>query len=296
MKSLKKLIALCASTVLFASYGTSAFAIGDVGNDDERWLIYHVYDGDSDTQYTERTYTLAASTSAFVSERLIIGGTDDREVDFSKSGIVKLVYSNSSGISVGTGFVVDSHVIATAGHCAMNAMDSILLFNSDGTIALSATPVERHVPYELDLSSNTNRKYYNDYGLITVEEDLTDYIQFNLGIALDQAIMNNQAVSVTGFPAEIQNETVNSATEHEMYTGSGTLVNSNSPVHCSIYRLKYNADTSGGNSGGPVYVTTTYGGKTYYTAIAIHTLSGNSGVRMDRDVICFYLNNPNIQY
>ncbi|MDD5947713.1 MAG: serine protease [Oscillospiraceae bacterium] len=291
MKSLQKLIALCASTVLFASYGTSAFAIGDVGNDDERWLIYHVYDADSNTQYTDRTYTLSATTSTSVSSRIVIGNTDSREVDFSKSGVVKLIY----GDSFGTGFVVDSHVIATAGHCAMHAIDSILLFNSDGTVALSATPIERHVPYEYEISAD-DHEYYNDYGLITVEEDLTDYIQFNLGIALDQAIMNNQAVSVTGFPGMVQNATVNTPTVHGMYTGSGTLVNSNSSTDCSIYRLKYDADTSGGNSGGPVYVTTTYGGNTYYTAIAIHTTSGNSGVRMNRDVICFYLNNPNIEY
>lgn len=290
MRSLKKLIALCASTVLFASYGTSAFAIGDItGDGAERSLTYYVYDGDSDTQYTDRTYTLAAATSTSVQGRIVIGDTDSREVDFSKSGVVKLIY----GSSFGTGFVVDSHVIATAGHCADNAIDSILLFDSDGNIALSATPVERHVPYDY---KNTGYKY-SDYGLITVEEDLTDYIQFNLGIALDQAVMNHQAVSVTGFPGKVQNITVNdSASKHKMYTGSGTLIDSDFPEDCSKFRLKYDADTTGGNSGGPVYVTTAYGGKTYYTAIAIHTTSGNSGVRLNRDVICFYLNNPNIQY
>ncbi len=291
MNSLKKLIALCVSTVFLASYSSNVCAIGEVEDDADRWLIYHVYDADSTTQYTDRTYTLSATTSTSVSARSVIGNTDSRQVDFSKSGVVKLIY----GDAVATGFVVDSHVIATAGHCARNVIDSVLLFNSDGTVALSATPVERHIPYEY-LNSGPNYEYYNDYGLITVEEDLTDYIQFNLGIALDQAITNSQAISVTGFPGTVQNQTVNTPSLHNMYTGSGVLVDSDSPGDCSIYRLKYNADTSGGNSGGPVYVTTTYGGNTYYTAIAIHTLAGNSGVRMDRDVICFYLNNPNIRY
>lgn len=291
MRTLKKLVALCLSTAILTSYSSSVSAIGTIEEDAERWLIYHVYDADSDTQYTDRTYTLSAATSTSASSRSIIGGTDSRQVDFSKSGVVKLIY----GDTVASGFVVDSHVIATAGHCASNKIDSILLFNSDGTIALSATPVERHVPYEYLVSGN-NCSFYNDYGLITVEEDLTDYIQFNLGIALDQAITNSQAVSVTGFPGTVQNQSVNTSTVHTMYTGTGVLVDSNSPGYCSIYRLKYNADTSGGNSGGPVYVTTTYGGNTYYTAIAIHTHAGNSGVRIDRDIICFYLNNPNIQY
>lgn len=295
MRTLKKLVALCLSTAILTSYSSSVSAIGTIEEDAERWLIYHVYDADSDTQYTDRTYTLSAATSTSASSRSIIGGTDSRQVDFSKSGVVKLVYTGTNGVSIGTGFVVDSHVIATAGHCAKNVINHVYLFNSDGTIALSATPVERHVPYEHECTRD-NRLDYNDYGLITVEEDLTDYIQFNLGIALDQAVINNQAVSLTGFPEAIQGEIVNNVRKHTIYTGSGVLLDSDFPESCSMYRLKYDVDTSGGNSGGPVYVTTTYGGNTYYTAIAIHTLTGNSGVRIDRDIICFYLNNPNIQY
>lgn len=73
-----------------------------------------------------------------------------------------------------------------------------------------------------------------------------------------------------------------------MYTGVGSILN------CDDQRLQYNTDTSGGQSGAPVYIVTTFQNKVYYTVIAIHTHGGNYGVRMTTDVLHFYYNNPNI--
>ena len=80
----------------------------------------------------------------------------------------------------------------------------INFFNSDGTPGLSITDaVEVHVP---TLYVNGSYSDYNpyDYALIKVNEDLSDYAIFNLGIMNDNFINKQTAVSVTGFPKKSQ--------------------------------------------------------------------------------------------
>ena len=64
-------------------------------------------------------------------------------------------------------------------------------------------------------------------------------------------------------------------------------------------RLIYNADTAGGDSGGPVYVNESFVGTIsgvkvsydYNTVIAIHTRGDNSGVRINFDIMYFCYQN-----
>lgn len=228
--------------------------------------------------------------------------TDERVVDFTKSGVVKLILNGPRGTAIASGFVVDSHTIATAGHCIwepeigrITKISEIRLFDANGNILKTVIPVESHVPQEFV----NNEDQACDYGLITVNEDLSDYAIFDLGVALDSAINAHCTVSVTGFPVNINGTTVNSYTNNVMYTGNGTLT---IPSLSDNNRLYYTTDTSGGNSGGPIYVTSSYYGTVYYTVIGIHTRGFNSddvdqlnsGVRMTTDLLHFYKFNPNI--
>lgn len=300
MKLLKRFAAVMLSLVTCAQIGTwsqpmATEAIGTIPEDGTRILEYSVYDAQTGLQLENRTYNLIPPTSQNLTRSVI--GNDTRSVDFTKTGVVKLIYPNDEGDQVnGTGFIVDDHTIATAAHCIhARPITQVLLFNSDGTVALSATPVESHIPSEF-FESGRPYSDYNDYALLTVEEDLSSFPKFDLGVTLDTAITNQVSVSITGFPNIVLGNEANTPTDHIMYTGTGVLQDSNDSSACSVYRLKYSADTTDGNSGSPVYITSTYNGTTYYTALAIHTMPGNSGVRINRDLLYFYLNNPNIQY
>ncbi|MGN0622263.1 MAG: trypsin-like serine peptidase [Porcipelethomonas sp.] len=199
---------------------------------------------------------------------------DDRVIDWTKSGVVKLM---TSDFYVGTGFVVGEHVVATAGHCvADKKLSEILLFNSNGTIAKHATPVESHFLKAYDDAHSTS----NDYALITVKEDLSDFMCFKLASPIVNLESRNCVVSVTGFPGEYNNHS-----NHQMYTGNGVVTSTTDKL------LTYNADTTGGNSGGPVYITESYNGQVYYSVVAVHTASGNTGTRMTFDLLHFYMNN-----
>ncbi|MDE5569076.1 MAG: trypsin-like peptidase domain-containing protein [Ruminococcus sp.] len=213
-------------------------------------------------------------------------------LDWTKSGVVEIA-------SIGTGFVVDEHTIATAAHCVYNKkINKIYLFDNNSKLTLTlegSSIVEYHVPSVYVSSESADY----DYALITVKEDLSDYMCFNLGTVTDIKNLKS-AVSITGFPGEIVTgdgtKPVNySVSEHNMYTGNGHIYNS------SDKRLYYDVDTTSGNSGSPVYITEAYGNKVYYTVIAIHAYGQgsnpyNSGTRITADLLKFFNGNTNLKY
>lgn len=261
-------------------------------------------------------YIYTSSTSN--NSRTVIG-FDSREIDNSKSGVVKLIGS-SSGTYLGTGFVVNDHVIATAAHCVISnpntieTINGVFLFNEYGGLLESVTPVEVHVPTEYINCINTPNVPYEkyhwafDYALITVEEDLSEYANFNLAVSLDSFYpstnVNGPELKITGFPQYISGSEDNTNSCHNKYTGSGfakyyTNLSSYNEFKTLVY---YDVDASSGNSGSPVYYDEIFKGNTYHSVIAIHTAgeywaSGtNSGVRITEDLISFYLDNSNINY
>ena len=259
----------------------------------------------------------------------IVIGSDSRVPNWDKSGVVKIISNNDpNGV---TGFVVAPHIIATAAHCVYDSdntsdevgyiITDILLFDNDGDISLSATPVECHVPMSyIDFTQNYPRLYSDkyDYALITVEEDLSDYMCFNLGVALNSAVIDYVPIYNAGFPHYYNGYAVNTGLLHQMYIGTGTLIEWNEYLNYNQYesyysyynldpdrQLYYNADTSEGNSGGPVYVKKDVYDKNgnnhreYYDVIAIHvshTNNYNIGTRINGELIRFYLENDNVRF
>ncbi len=245
-------------------------------------------------------------------------GNDERVPNWDRSGVVKIMSDN---YYLGTGFVVGPHIIATAAHCvynysnanieSCNAISKIKLFDSNGTCQLNATPVECHVPYSYIYSVQNNIGQATnefDYALISVSQNLSEYLCFDLGVALNAASVNQFPVTVTGFPEKVYEgtqleQTVNTGTEHNMYHDTGNLTYSTS--FCPNRQLFYTADMSSGNSGGPVYVTEhtydIYGNnhRVNYSVVAIN-VSGcddfNIGTRINGELIRFYKGNQNISW
>ena len=164
---------------------------------------YLVYDAQNATYL--RSYSLNVNDSNNTGgTRGIVGTTDDRITDWSNEGVAKIM---TPSWYRGTGFVVDEHTIATAAHVVFNTttdtpyeINNIYLFDSDST-AHSFTPVEYHIPltYKNHNSYNTGK----DYALITVEEDLSDYMTFKLGAITNSASTNNLSITSVGFPSEM---------------------------------------------------------------------------------------------
>ena len=246
-------------------------------------------------------------------DRGIVGPTDDRIQDWSNRGAAKIMCSTSEwGAGYrGSGFVVGPHIIATAAHVVFDTTDDyafklseILLFDANQT-SHSFTPVEYHVP-----SSFINSSEYtstNDYALITVEEDLTNYNSFILGSITDTAASNQLEVKTVGFPqclySNIQSNSVydttliNDGTNHDERLSTGNVTYTYSNI------IRFNADTSPGNSGGPIYVDETLNGIDYQTVVGINVSQPyalyapyNTGVRFNALILKFYKGNDNNIY
>ena len=268
---------------------------------------YYVVDAKtaSTIDYYELKPVSNISTSS-VSTCSIIGD-DDRYLENGLNGVVAL----ESG---GTGFVVDKHTILTAAHCLCKSRNTILdcyknikidVYKDNCTIEKSLTPVQYHIPSNF-IDMPTNYQNY-DYALITVEENLTDYMNFVLGVPRNELTQKSIDIYATGFGAGaldayeekyINKELVSTTERGIKSTGKGFL---SSTGLNSNYLVRYNTDVVMGNSGSPVYVIK----DGIKTVIGIHKsgvnkndhINGyNSGVRITSDILNFVYNNDNLSY
>ena len=226
---------------------------------------------------------ISASRSA--NTRNIIGD-DDRVIDYSKSGVVKL--SNGS-----TGFIVGNHTILTAAHCVDGAKNlKYTLYNSDGTVNATYNAVSYHVPQKYVFAPEGTNKTGYDYAVITVAENLSSYRCFNIGVCRDGIVNVNPDVYVTGFSGE-ESSSSNPELFGEIVTGSGKLTANEENYKIKPKFLHYSTDTIGGTSGSPIYVKDSNG---VMTVIGINTNSGanstyNFGRRIDSNILHFIYNN-----
>ena len=263
----------------------------DASNNRQQYYVYDAKTGDKIDGYYLDPVPLENNS------RTVIGDKDERGIDWSKSGVVKIIIPDGFG----SGFVVGDHVIATAAHCVYGEkISEILLFDTSGKITLKATPVEYHVPYFY--VDNTDSETY-DYALISVKEDLSAYACFDLGVPLESFANGKSVVTVAGFPGTIgiapSTTRVNTTTKHMLYLGNGVVTKMDNQD-----LLFYESDTSDGDSGGPVYITESLNGETFYTVVAIHAQGtnchnaghniANHGTCITTNLIHFYKQNEYI--
>lgn len=255
--------------------------------------VYAAYDAQNGTWL--RNYSLRVIESTDTTNTRQIIGENDQVPDWSNRGVAKIrCYEVTS-----TGFVVGPHTIATAAHAVFNTtsdsayeMIDVLLFNENGE-KQTFTPVEYHIPTLYEGLTSYHTDY--DYALITVKEDLSNYMSFNLGAITDNAASNNLHISTVGFPGY-----VNGSVHTEMLS-EGSIINVQN-INIGEYSFSHTADTSQGNSGSPIYTTETLNGITYNTVVGINVASPhnyttfNVGVRFTAHTLKFLTANPNINY
>lgn len=291
LESLKNVMIGVAETETTTSQSTTALPAQSA-------QTYYVYDAQTGAYRTNYILSPVAAISQ-VSSRTIING-DDRDDDYTKSGVVMLNYKKSGLNKVATGFVVDSHTILTVAHCMFDLDNNnsctnltYTLYNSDGSVSATNSAVSYHAPkIYIDQSSDKNF----DYALITVEEDLSDYMCFDLGMIRDEFASLSTPIYVTGYSGEKVDEDGDGVDElwGKIVTGSGSLTNNGSGNKITTDKIYYNTDTVGGESGSPVYVMKN--GK--MIVIGIHnggiTNVYNTGKRIDTNILHFVYNNPNL--
>ncbi|MGN0592818.1 MAG: trypsin-like serine protease [Ruminococcus sp.] len=293
-----RLMAYMANTLSLPTYTSAELTVAGM----DTFRSYTIYNYDS---HSTSSYTLTANVNwlSLEDEVMPMANYEDDRVPASETSVVML----SNG---GTGFIIDNHVIATAAHCVYNkdtsSFDSainVVVKNADCTNVLKTVSAkEAHVctTYITTPLSNPDEFCKYDYALIYVEEDLSQYGMFDLGIPSDEFMTSNSEVIVSGFPAYVNGVCVWGT----RYNATGNIVDIRDYEAAEIentiirnHQIQYTTYMSGGQSGGPVYITSTFGSQVRYTAIGINTSGAEPnffGTRMTTTLLRFYYNNDYI--
>ncbi len=295
MKLRKYISMMIAAAISVAMLGSMTASTSETTDKTRKYIVYN-YTSESEVS----TYELSVPLDSSIQSRSLIG--DDERVEYAHSGIVRLE-------KFATGFIVGDHTIATAAHCVFEKAEDdqrdtlgygvyvpkfdVTLYNDSGAAVKEIEVSEAHLPDLYKTCPFADRFKY-DYALLTVTEDLSDYEHFKLGEVINGSILSSIPVSVCGFPINDTNTSDNVViTPGKLYIDTNNIIVSNN--HCIYYK----ADTSSGESGGPVFVTTRYQIGTdsaveTKTVIAIHAAAGNTnngGTRMNSELLKFYLAN-----
>ncbi len=203
--------------------------------------------------------------------------------------------------TVGTGFIVGDHTIATAASCVYEGgqiKKDLFVYRHDTTGNIVGIPMsisEIHVP----ASYSTKGSQY-DYALITVDQDLSNLPHFDIGNAYSFTASEAGSIPlhVTGQPYWTGDALDDDNPTGVLYTHNGSVHdNSNGSM------FFFNMDATNGQEGAPVYTITreAYNGEFYYTytALSLYTDTGNGynrGPRMTKHHLMFYGNNPYVSY
>ena len=284
-KVMKKVVSLMVSASLLTSCALSFNSFSASAKTVSNTYCYHDY-GASATSY--HLYRLSLDTlENSASTRSIYGDVDRRVPDPNNTAVVRL----SVG---GTGFIVGDHTIATAAHCVYS--EGKFLDTTAQIVDGNGNGIKQLTTKRIHISNDTRLDNENelDYAMIEVEEDLSSYGAFSLGIMMDdfRNKSTNITMSVSGFPQRTGEEW------GKRYVGKGRI------LAVKPTRLEYDIDMSNGQSGGPIYREFTEYGETYKVAVGVNVAySGsdgermaNIGIRFTPTILQFYLNNTSKVY
>lgn len=205
--------------------------------------------------------------------------------------------------NIGSGFIVGSHIIATAAHCVYNNgkfIDNIKvnIYNKNGAVNASnlihtSTAKELHIPRKY-VYPGTDASENFDYALIYVEDDLSEYGVWSMGVLSDNFMNSGRPLTTSGFT--ILNN------EYARYYSEGSVISpadwgSSEEHNLPIYRLHAESQSYGGKSGGVTYYKSDYDDVIAKSAVGVNTgappdTNYSWAVRMNPNLIWFYKQNP----
>jgi V8-like Glu-specific endopeptidase len=248
----------------------------------------HDYNNTNQSSYYEYTLSPNYVINNVGNETDTIFGNNNMIRDYD-TAVVKL----SCG---GTGFIVGDHTIATAAHCVYDTSTNkffdftIEIIDANNNLLQTLSPRYSHI------SKNFSQLSYdikNDFALIYVTSDISQYGKFDLGVSLEDYANNSGQVIVSGFPQSYP--AGYDGSEYGLrFKASGNLIAN----YTDSGKLAYDADMTYGDSGGPVFVEEGIFASgnlgEYKTAVGINvyqTSVANYGVRINEDLLKFYKKN-----
>lgn len=251
-----------------------------------------------------QTYNLPEIPTINRTNSLAMPLSDDPRDDADRTPVVVKVLANDTAAKIhtyGTGFIIGDHEIMTAAHCVYNVEEGKFYTSSQVEISLSESyssssirtlsVVSVHFPKKFKelIDSNPTTKFNfekikNDYAIITVNEDLSEYGKLTLGTLTSEAKNNDIPIHVLGYC---------SATEFKISHGSISDTNDDDVFATDAF-------TTNGTSGGPMYVECVFGipgtsneeykTKSYKIVVSLDSAGGH-GPKFDSEIFQFAYDN-----
>ncbi len=279
-------------------------------NNEEREYYKFSYANGSSIGIEE--YTLQSPSASTTAYNLLRETTDTPEFirDTSNIGVVKIECDFGTFTSLGSGFIVDDHLIVTAAHsvCGGTAAEptanpniTVKVYNANETTSKVYTIDSIHVPQEF-YAYDEERDYNYDYALLHIDSHydnipirtFSQYEPFKLGYMTSKFIDDKGSIVTSGFTDAPDSEEGN----HRYYSMGNIDVNV--LVQTTDLRYYSNSGANGGDSGGLAYYNSVYNNELIKSAIGNITGGGSNvnyiacGVRITPTIARFIFNNENI--
>jgi hypothetical protein len=284
----------------------------------ERSYIKHNYSDGANTSSNDVFYYLGNSNSLtsmpadYLAEQAVSLLNEINEPESVNSApnpnyFTKVQDSRVVRCATGSGAIVGPHLILTS---ASNVFDinthkykvgancdiSVFTFDSNNEPIRTDVVVESfHVPATFVSALPEDYDPIYDYALIVVEDDLTDYGMFSLGVPLDAAIVDHLPVTAEGFPRCAP--CFSSGFRKYTVASNGFIgLNLSTDPDMETYFI-VSAASYKGSEGSPVFLQSIYGSSTYEPIVTIFVDCDNNsfddgGVRVIRPILRFVYDNP----
>ena len=266
------------------------------------------------------SYTLSNSTASSNADFDYPIATVSEEFDNENTNVVQFSIHNGDNTYIGSGFVINDHIIATAAHCVYNRTNNnfvdeitVNIYNEQAeakpeNLIASFEAEAYHIPSLYLNGSGTYSHYYNyDYALLYVGtdsqgNDLLDYVspwQFAIP-SLEFSEAETGQLTTSGFTFyNIDND---DGDEYARFYSTGPVSDFIKETGATQYspnlRIASLASNKGGKSGGPMYYTSTYNNTVNKSvagiSISIYTNSCTWGTKINPTLLRFYKQNPYI--
>lgn len=274
-------------------------ALYTVPNNTDMWYYKHICSSSSPSSYTQ--YKISAATIDLCSVGDSIMNNDYPNMpdypDYENGNVVKI--TTSSGF--GSGTIVGDHVIATAAHVVYSSpnfesnINVQICSESSNQVIATIPAVTVHIPKKYTTESSGAKDNY-DYALIYVNQDLSSYGVWSLGMPVLEFSDSEEDVAVSGFKYDNNNQV--------RYYSTGVIQNfvgiTTNPLNDVNMRLRSNAASYPGKSGGAMYYTPIINPNSRKSLIGVITGGGDTtetyswADKMTPNLVRFYKLNSNL--
>ncbi len=264
---------------------------------------YYRHDCNSSNANNKTRYTLGNLPQTMSENEIAEYATRPDNRDQENTNVVQL----NLGGATGSGFIVAPHVVATAAHCVYDKDTGFIrnitvnIYNKDGEVSsnnLVHTSKARytHIPEQyLNNINNNNIAVNYDYALIYVEDDLSDYGIWSMGVSVDDFMDTGKFLTASGF-TDINKE------KYARYYSDG-------PVRAYDkcyeedknldYRISAESASYSGKSGGVLYYKSSYDNRIVSSVVGVVTggsanVNYTWAVRMTPTLLQFYKQNTKL--